>query len=122
MLPTRGWHNKNRSGYFPVFGKKLSQVSHSDSFPQLLDRGEIGSERLAVGELRRAITAFGVQKIKQAGRSTFVGVFSDVAVLLRNVEVTRAVQDDNLVVHAQTFVSVDDIGQHLITGGFLQLL
>src|ERR1700736_6468364 len=102
MAPTRGWHNKNVSGYFPVFVKKLRQVSHSDRFPQLLDRGEIGREGLAVSQLRRAITAFGVQKIKQAGRSAFIGVFSDVAVLLRNVEVTRAVKDDHFVVHAQT--------------------
>ncbi len=70
----------------------------SHGFAELLEREQIGRERLAVSQLRGAIAALRIEKIQQARGAAPVGVLADVAVLLRLVEITRAVELDDLVV------------------------
>src|SRR5208282_818521 len=98
-----GRHQRSKS-MPPFLSSKLRQVSDSHRFSQLFDRREIRGERLTVGKLGGAITAFSVQEIKQAGRAALESVLRNVAVFLGDVEVTGAVEHNDPVIHTQPFV------------------
>ena len=83
-----------------IRGQFSWQAPGSHGFAKLLEREQIGRQRLAVGKLRGAIAALGVQKIQQARGAALVSVFADVAILLRLVQIARAVKLDDLVVRA----------------------
>ena len=68
------------------------------------------------------ITAFGIKKIKQARCAVPVGVFADIAGLLRLIEISRAIEADDLIVGAQIFKRVPYIRQHLSACELLLLL
>src|ERR1039457_2649182 len=101
---------------------KLRQTSHPDRFSKLLQRQQVGSQSLPVGKLSSSIAALSVQKIEQANRAALIRIFTDVAVLLRNLEVPRAIELNHAVVHPQPFIGVAHIGHYLAAGGFFLLL
>src|ERR1700730_18312228 len=89
------------------------QTPGSHGFAKLFNREKVGSERLTIGELYGSKATFGIEKIEEACGAAPVGVFADIAVLLRLVEVTRAIEADDLVVRAQILKGIPHIGQHL---------
>jgi hypothetical protein len=94
------------------------QVSHAHRFSQLFERQQVRGQRLPVGKLSGSIAALGVQEIQQTGGAALVGILADVAVLLRNIEIARAIEHDHLVVRAQTLIGVTYIREGLaITWG-----
>ena len=68
------------------------QVPRAHRFLQLLQRRHVSRQGLAIGQLRRAITAFRVKEIQQAGRPALVGILADVARILRLLEVSGRVK------------------------------
>src|ERR1700723_1240592 len=98
------------------------QAPRSHRLAKLLYRRQIRRQRLPVSELRCAITPFRVQEIQQARSAAFVGIFGDVARLLRRVEIHAAVQRNDLIVLAHAFVRVQHVAHDLIAGRELQFL
>ena len=88
------------------FVKFSWQAPCSNGFAKLFEREQIRSERLTVGKLRGAIAALGVEKIEQARGAALIGILADVAILLRFVEIARAVKLNDLFVRVQAFVRV----------------
>src|SRR5271165_1192778 len=100
----------------------LSQISCSHRLPQLLQRTHIGRQRLAIAQLRRAITALGIQKVQQRGRAVLVGELCNLERLLRLLQVAFVIQLNHLSTIVQYLVSVPDVGQDLLLGGLFQKL
>src|SRR5579862_1525668 len=75
-----------------------------------------------VGKLSRAIVTLRVKKVKQADRTTLVRVLSNVAVFLRDVEISQLVELNDLVAHAQSLIGIAHVGKSLAVGGLLLLL
>src|SRR5271168_4227352 len=98
------------------------QAPGSYSLAKLFEREQIGSERLAVGELCGPKASLSVEKIKQAGCAVPVGVLADVAGLLCFVQIFGAIKSHNLVVGAYILESVPHVCQHLPVGESLLLL
>src|SRR4029077_15949129 len=105
----------------PLLGNSR-QRPHSYRFSQLLEREQVGRQRLAVRQLRRAITSFSIKEIQQAGASVPVGVLTDVSVLLCNLEIAGTKESDHLVVRPQSLVCVAHISESLTVGRLLLLL
>ena len=66
--------------------------------------------------------ALRIEKVEQAGCAVPVGVFGDVAGFLRLVEISGAIERDDLVVGAEALERVAHVGEHLAVGEHLLLL
>src|ERR1035438_6489898 len=73
------WYDERPSG-----SPESQQIPGSYRLAKLLQSKQIGCHRLAVGELGRPIAALGVQEIEQRQSAAPVGVFADIATVLRH--------------------------------------
>jgi hypothetical protein len=89
------------------------QTPASHRFAKLFERGEVSSDRLALGQLRGAIASFGIEKIEQARGAATVRVLADVAVLLRHVEVAGSKVPGHPVAGLKRLVRIANAGQNL---------
>src|ERR1700677_2829923 len=98
------------------------QVPRSHSFLQLLQSGHIRGQCLAIGQLNRAVTALGVEKIQQAGGTALICIFADVARLLRLLAIPGSIELHHFVIAPHSLKGVGNIGKNCIAGGLLLLL
>ena len=89
------------------------QAPGAHGFPKLFESGQVSGDGLAPGELSSAIAALGVQEIKQARGAAPVGIFADVAVFLRHVEIAGSKVLSHPVVRLQRLLGVPHVSHHL---------
>jgi hypothetical protein len=68
------------------------QVPRSHRLLQLFECRHVRSQGLAIGQLSRAVAAFGIEKIQQAGRAALVGILADVARVLRLLQISGSIK------------------------------
>src|ERR1700690_830673 len=114
--------------FVSILGRRLLttcsswQVPRSFRFLQLFERGHVGSQRLAIGQLHGAIAPLGIQIIQKAGRATLVGVFTDVAGILRLFEIARSIKVHHAFITPDSFIGIGNVGKNGIAGSLLLLL
>jgi hypothetical protein len=67
------------------------KIAGTHGLAQLLHGQKPRRQRLPIGKLGGAIAALGVEKVEQADGAALAGVFADVAVFLRPIEIPGAV-------------------------------
>ena len=82
----------------------------------LFESEHVVRERLAIGKLVGPVGSFRIEIIEQAGGAFAVGIFADVAGLLGLVDVAALIELNDLIVGAEIFVGLDDVGGNLLRG------
>src|SRR5580704_14888372 len=101
---------------------RLRSRARADGCPKLLHGQKIGCKRLSIGALRGAVTALGIEKVNQAGRSALVSIFGDIPIGLRLGQISGAVKLHDLVVGSQVPVGIVNVAHDALSGGFLAFL
>jgi len=98
------------------------QVPRSFRFLQLLERGHISGQRLAIGQLHSPVAALGIQKIQETGGAALVSILTDIARVLRLLEVAGSVQLHHFLVAPDRLIGIGNVGKNRIAGGLLLFL
>src|ERR1700692_153938 len=98
------------------------QAPRSFRFLQLLQRGHIRGQRLPIGQLHRSVAALGIQIIQETGSASLVSILTDVARVLRLLEVARGIELHHFFVAPDGLIGIGYVGKNGITGRLLLLL
>ena len=98
------------------------KVPCADGLAQLFESEHVVGKGLAVGQLVGAVGALGIEKIEEAGGAAAIGVLADIAGLFGLVNVAAAIKLNDLVVGAEIFVGVHNVGGNLLRGFAEKLL
>src|ERR1039458_198276 len=98
------------------------QIPRSFRFLQLLQRRHISGQRLAIGQFHSPVAALGIQKIQKTGGPALVSVLTDVARVLRLLEVAGGVKLHHFFVAPDRLIGIGNVGKHRIAGRLLLLL
>src|ERR1700720_4068177 len=98
------------------------QVPRSFRFLQLFQRRHIRCQRLAIGQLHRSVAALGIEVIQETGGATLVSILTDVARVLRLLEIAGGVKLHHFFVAPNRLVGIGHVGKNRIAGRLLLLL
>src|SRR6476620_5591142 len=88
----------------------------SDREVDLLDTRHVGSQRLAIRQLRRSVRALGIQEIEEGAVAALIHVGGDVERLAGTREVTGFEQREDLLAVVERVDGVGDVGQDRRSG------
>src|ERR1700686_55806 len=74
------------------------QAPRSFRFLQLLHRRHVRGQRLPISQLHRSVAALGIQIVQKTGGAPLVSILTDVARVLRLLEVARNIKLHHLLV------------------------
>src|ERR1035437_10452437 len=98
------------------------KVPRSHSFLQLLERGHVGRQCLAISQLSGPVTAFRIEEVQQTRRTSLVSILTDVTRVLCLLQISRRIKLYHLLIAAQRFIGIANIGENRVATRRLQFL